>query len=181
MNYTEFADHRLWYDGDVTVDADKLTDVLLKGDVSVSNLFVDKMTKEVEQYNLFSSPAQRIRVKTECKPLSKEWNIPEQYKNLDIEQAIFDRLTKEFDYNEFSLEEQEERMVRVAAELQLYKKKNLYDVLRTIFYIINTLDEKGAVWGVGRGSSVSSYVLYLIGTHDVDSVKYCLDIHDFIS
>ena len=36
------------------------------------------------------------------------------------------------------------------------------------------------VWGVGRGSSVSSYVLFLMGVHKVDSMKYNLDIKDFL-
>jgi len=36
------------------------------------------------------------------------------------------------------------------------------------------------VWGVGRGSSVSSYLLYLIGVHKVDSYKYRLDIKEFL-
>jgi DNA polymerase III alpha subunit len=36
------------------------------------------------------------------------------------------------------------------------------------------------VWGVGRGSSVASYVLYLLGVHKVDSIKYGLDIREFL-
>jgi DNA polymerase III alpha subunit len=36
------------------------------------------------------------------------------------------------------------------------------------------------VWGIGRGSSVSSYVLYVLGVHDVDSYAYDLDIGDFL-
>ena len=47
-------------------------------------------------------------------------------------------------------------------------------------YIIDTLRENNIVWGVGRGSSVSSYMLYLIGVHKVDSIKYNLNINEFI-
>jgi DNA polymerase III alpha subunit len=36
------------------------------------------------------------------------------------------------------------------------------------------------VWGVGRGSSVASYVLFLIGIHKVNSLKYNLDIKEFL-
>jgi DNA polymerase III alpha subunit len=39
---------------------------------------------------------------------------------------------------------------------------------------------KNIVWGVGRGSSCSSYLLYLLGLHEVDVVKYDVDISDFI-
>ena len=72
------------------------------------------------------------------------------------------------------------RMYRVNDELTLYKKLDLLPVLRTIIFVINTLRENSVVWGVGRGSSVSSYVLYLIGAHDVDSIKYDLDVNEFL-
>jgi DNA polymerase III alpha subunit len=36
------------------------------------------------------------------------------------------------------------------------------------------------VWGVGRGSSVASYVLFLIGVHRIDSMKYNLDYKEFL-
>ena len=71
-------------------------------------------------------------------------------------------------------------MYRVNDELTLYKKLDLLPVLRTIIFVINTLRENSVVWGVGRGSSVSSYVLYLIGAHDVDSIKYDLDVNEFL-
>ena len=46
-------------------------------------------------------------------------------------------------------------------------------------YVVDTLRDNNIVWGVGRGSSVSSYVLYLIGIHKIDSVKYALPIDEF--
>ena len=36
------------------------------------------------------------------------------------------------------------------------------------------------IWGVGRGSSVASYVLYLIGIHKIDSMYYDLPINEFL-
>jgi DNA polymerase III alpha subunit len=54
------------------------------------------------------------------------------------------------------------------------------DVLRFLIYMTSTLREEGAWWGVGRGSSVASYALYLIGVHKIDSIKYDLDIREFI-
>jgi DNA polymerase III alpha subunit len=46
-------------------------------------------------------------------------------------------------------------------------------------YIVDTLRKNQIVWGVGRGSSVASYALYLIGVHKIDSVKYDLPIGEF--
>lgn len=96
------------------------------------------------------------------------WYFPEQYKNLDIEKHIKD------------LAETEQQLARVEQELELYKKFNLYTVLRYLVYLIDTMRNNNIVWGVGRGSSVSSYVLFLMGVHKVDSIKYGLDIHEFL-
>jgi DNA polymerase III alpha subunit len=68
---------------------------------------------------------------------------------------------------------------RVSLELELFIKNDMYDVLHVMKYIVDTLRENNVVWGVGRGSSVASYVLYLIGVHKVDSIKYNLPIEEF--
>jgi DNA polymerase III alpha subunit len=68
---------------------------------------------------------------------------------------------------------------RVSLELELFIKNGMYDVLHVMKYIVDTLRENNIVWGVGRGSSVASYVLYLIGVHKVDSIKYNLPIEEF--
>ncbi len=52
-------------------------------------------------------------------------------------------------------------------------------LLKTMKYIVDTLRENNIVWGVGRGSSVASYVLFLLGVHKIDSVKYDLPIEEF--
>jgi DNA polymerase III alpha subunit len=47
-------------------------------------------------------------------------------------------------------------------------------------YLVDTLRKNIIVWGVGRGSSVASYILYLIGVHRIDSLYYDLDIAEFL-
>ena len=69
---------------------------------------------------------------------------------------------------------------RVVEELELYRSRNLYPILRALIYIIDTMRKHKLVWGVGRGSSVASYVLYLLGIHKVDSLKYNLNIKEFL-
>jgi DNA polymerase III alpha subunit len=46
--------------------------------------------------------------------------------------------------------------------------------------MVDTFREEKIVWGVGRGSSVASYVLYLLGVHKVDSLKYNLNVDEFL-
>lgn len=94
------------------------------------------------------------------------WFIPKEYKDMDIEGFLIEHCPKE-NYN------------RLQLELDLYKKHNMIPVLKTMKYIVDTLRSNNIVWGVGRGSSVSSYVLYLIGIHKIDSVKYNLPIDEF--
>ena len=73
-----------------------------------------------------------------------------------------------------------EQTDRVSKELELYIQHGMFDLLYYLKYLVDTMRENKIVWGVGRGSSVASYVLYLIGIHKVDSIKYELDIHEFL-
>ena len=73
-----------------------------------------------------------------------------------------------------------EQTDRVSKELELYIQHGMFDLLYYLKYLVDTMRENKIVWGVGRGSSVSSYVLFLIGIHKVDSLKYGLDISEFL-
>jgi DNA polymerase III alpha subunit len=69
---------------------------------------------------------------------------------------------------------------RVNKEYELFKERELDDVLRFFIYLVDYLRENSIVWGVGRGSSVASYILFLIGVHKIDSMRYSLDIKEFL-
>ncbi|CAB4125990.1 Bacterial DNA polymerase III, alpha subunit [uncultured Caudovirales phage] len=73
-----------------------------------------------------------------------------------------------------------EQTNRVSEELEAFVKHGMYDLLHYLKYMVDTLEENHILWGVGRGSSVASYVLYLIGVHSVDSIKYNLDWQEFL-
>jgi len=73
-----------------------------------------------------------------------------------------------------------EQIDRVNQELELFSQHGMIDLLFYLKYLVDTMREHKIVWGVGRGSSVASYVLFLIGVHKVDSIKYELDIHEFL-
>jgi DNA polymerase III alpha subunit len=68
---------------------------------------------------------------------------------------------------------------RVVEELGLFAKHDMIPMLKTMKYVVDTLRANNIVWGVGRGSSVASYVLFIIGVHKIDSVKYKLPINEF--
>ena len=94
------------------------------------------------------------------------WFIPNKYKQLDIEEFLVTQCP-------------EQNYPRLIEELALFKQNNMIPVLKTMKYVVDTLRDNNIVWGVGRGSSVSSYVLFLIGIHKIDSVKYALPIDEF--
>ena len=107
-------------------------------------------------------------------PWSKEFDIPDHYKQLDVEQYIVNLLLAQ-DTNGF-----EARSLRVQEELEMFRARNLYPILQLLIHIVDTMRKHNIVWGVGRGSSVASYCLYLIGVHQIDSVKYDLPITEFL-
>lgn len=184
-NKTELKDRTLWYDGDSTVPEKEIIRLLSAG-MPVDGLFVKQLTEDIKQYNALVPKEEQIKVKTlGASELSFEWNVPKEYKTLDLIEYIGERLTDELEAHpewiaDELLEPATKRIFRASKEMMMYSNMELYDVLRALIYIINTLRANDIVWGVGRGSSVSSYVLYLIGVHDVDSVEYDLDITDFL-
>lgn len=74
----------------------------------------------------------------------------------------------------------QEQKNRVTEELELFVQHGMFDLLFYLKYLVDIMREHNIVWGVGRGSSVASYVLYLIGVHKIDSLKYNLDIREFL-
>jgi DNA polymerase III alpha subunit len=96
------------------------------------------------------------------------WFMPEEYKTYDIVDYL---------YSQCRTIEQKER---VTEELTLFAQHNFIMVLKYLKYLVDTMRKHNIVWGVGRGSSVASYCLYLLGIHRVDSIKYDLDIHEFL-
>ena len=97
-----------------------------------------------------------------------QWFMPEAYKNLDIAEHII------------GLCQTDAELQRVAQELLLYQERNLFDLLRYLKYLVDLMKENRLIWGVGRGSSVASYVLYLLGVHRINSMYYELDPAEFL-
>jgi len=101
--------------------------------------------------------------------------IPKHYLDIDVEDYIRRLVPNGVDGTDNA-----EISQRVDMELTEYKARNLYPVLRVLIYIIETMRRNNLVWGIGRGSSIASYVLFLLGIHKVNSIKYNLDIKEFL-
>ena len=96
------------------------------------------------------------------------WHMPDKYKQLDIANYIL------------HLCKNDEELQRCGQELLLYQEHNLFDLLRYLHYLVQVMSEHKIIWGVGRGSSVASYVLYLLKVHKIDSLYYDLDPTEFL-
>lgn len=128
---------------------------------AIKQLYADQ--KELQQYlPLDISIEEFDQQNQQC------WHMPNQYKDLDIAAWILQQCKTQ------------EELQRVAEELLLYQERNLFNLLKFLKYLVDTLRANNLVWGVGRGSSVASYVLYLIGVHKINSIYYELDIKEFL-
>lgn len=96
------------------------------------------------------------------------WFMPDEYKQLNIVEYVLNLCTTDIE------------LERVGQELILFQERNLFNLLRYLKYLVDVLREHNIVWGVGRGSSVSSYVLFLIGVHKINSIEYDLPINEFL-
>lgn len=97
-----------------------------------------------------------------------DWFMPKEYYDFPIVDFLQSKCTTE------------EQLARVNQELVLFVNHGMLDLLYYLKYLVDTMRKNNIVWGVGRGSSVASYVLYLLGVHKIDSIKYELDIHEFL-
>ena len=96
------------------------------------------------------------------------WHMPMEYKQLDIADYILCLCTTEAE------------LQRCGEELLLYQERDLFNLLKYLKYLVDIMTENKIIWGVGRGSSVASYVLYKLKVHRIDSMFYNLDVHEFL-
>lgn len=151
-----------------------LFDALYKGQRLSPNLIVE-FTPEVEQLEKVSGfrfvdpfvNDPRCSVEEFDTTMQHNWFMPEEYKNLNIIEWIMFNCPKE-------------NLERAAVELEAFEQRNMLNLLRWLKYFVDTCTKENILWGLGRGSSVASYVLYIIGVHNIDSVKYNLDWQEFL-
>jgi hypothetical protein len=98
----------------------------------------------------------------------RKWHMPASYAVMDIAAHVL------------SLCQSEAELQRCGQELMLYQERGLFDLLRYLTYLVDVMREHHVIWGVGRGSSVASYVLYLLGVHRINSMFYDLDVTEFL-
>ena len=105
--------------------------------------------------------------------LANTWIVPDEYANMDIDVYLTKQLAqRKLDRDVY--------IDRLADELTEYRDRGMIQILVYLVYMIDVCKQNHIVTGIGRGSSVSSLVLYLIGTHYMDPVKYNLSYKEFL-
>lgn len=111
-----------------------------------------------------------------------EWLMPDEYKKLDLREWFMFKISEELGIAVETIHLQGDRVEvqRLEEELEAFHYHNMLDLLRYMIYLVDFMRENNIVWGVGRGSSVASYVLYLIGVHRINPIQYHLDWREFL-
>jgi DNA polymerase III alpha subunit len=167
--------------GQAHCEADELCDLLYKNpELDLGLFYVDdpidynnsvtKLYADFPKLQVYfqSDYKEEIPVELFDQAQQSNWHMPNEYKELDIAQHILD------------LCKTEPELQRVGEELLLYQERDLFNLLRYLKYFVDTMRANNIVWGLGRGSSVASYVLYLLGVHKINSLYYDLPIEEFL-
>jgi DNA polymerase III alpha subunit len=135
----------------------------LVNDIDVDTINAITETELVKQYIEPNASVEEFDRQNQA-----NWYMSNEYKELDIAEYIL------------SLCNTQEELQRCGEELLMYQDRNLFDLLKYLTYLVDTMKENNVIWGVGRGSSVSSYVLYKLGIHRIDSMYYNLEVNEFL-
>jgi DNA polymerase III alpha subunit len=158
--------------GELVFSESDIIDLLMNNGTIPDNLIVSNVEIAKDQLDhapTFTNPSnESMSVEQFDQQNQKNWFMPDEYKNLDIAEYVL------------SLCNNDQELQRVGHELLLYQERDLFNLLRYLKYLVDTMKQNGIIWGVGRGSSVASYVLYLLGVHRINSIYYDLDPEEFL-
>ena len=164
--------------GEMIFNEDDVCDLLMQGrnPASLNRMLVDSsvniehMVDFVDRMPEFIKHAgdPNVRMNVFDQQAQARWHMPEEYKTLDIAEYILGLCTTEAE------------LQRVGKELLLYQERDLFNLLRYLKYLVDVMTTNKVIWGVGRGSSVASYVLYKLGVHRIDSMFYKLEPEEFL-
>ena len=163
--------------GRAVIGASDLVDTLLAGN-QVGEIFTTeaeaKTYNQARQVNYSDLPEVTEPPKLDVTPEEwhrqnqQTWLMPKEYAEMDIARWVLQSC------------DEEAELQRCATELLEFDRRGQLPLLCYLKYLVDTLRENQVVWGLGRGSSTASYVLYKIGVHKVDSLYYDLPFDEFM-
>jgi hypothetical protein len=162
--------------GELVYTEDDVCDLIMKGHTpaELSGMIVDSavdltyLTELLDPVPLWTHEQEHVNPAEFHAQQQAVWHMPEQYQSMDIAAHVLGLCSTEAE------------LQRCGKELLLYQERDLFDLLRFMVYMVDTMTEHRIIWGVGRGSSVASYVLYKLQVHQIDSMYYNLDVEEFL-
>lgn len=164
--------------GQAILSSDNLRELLLQGkNIGHLNVIFDEEIERFQKYQstllnetviFLGEPKEELTFDEFHEKCAEEWVFPAIYQQIDVKQWLLDKCKTQ------------QEISRVQEEYILYEERDLIMLLRLFIFLVDYMRKNNFIWGVGRGSSVSSYILYLIGVHRVDSIKYGLDIKEYL-
>ena len=162
--------------GQIILTENDLCDLYMRDPTRIiKNCLVDK---QINLYSIFLSEenlpilVEYVDTKLSLEEFDElnqsEWQMPQEYYEIDIAKWVLDQCKTE------------EELQRAGDELLKFHDRNMFSLLKYLKYLVDTMRRNNIVWGVGRGSSVASFVLYLIGIHRINSLYYQLSIDEFL-
>lgn len=177
MIRTELIKHINDY-GDVELSPDLAFEYILHGE-NISGARI-KSSDEIDLYDSVLKRIQRDQFpmllnekkytkdpEKYLKIRSKTWNVPSEYMNMDIVSYLIEKCSNK------------EEKDRVTLELLEFEKRKEINILRVMVFVVDQFRKNNVLWGIGRGSSVSSFCLYLIGINKINPLKYDIPYTDF--
>jgi len=143
-------------------------DIKIKKVLCEKSISFDSVLELTDYPKITTYEPQSIDVETFDRNNQNNWLMPAEYKDLDIAQYILDQCKTDSE------------LQRAGQELLLFQERDMFDLLKYLKYLVDTMRKHNVVWGVGRGSSVASFVLYLLGVHKINSLYYDLSIDEFL-
>ena len=144
------------------------TEISLKNVLTTGNIDLTTLELKTTPHLIVYKTKEDLSIEEFDSSNKENWYIPDEYKNFDIAKFVLDKCKNE------------EELQRAGEELLLYQERDMFMLLRYLKYFVDTMRKNKIVWGVGRGSSVSSFVLYLIEVHRINSLYYDLSIDEFL-
>ena len=168
---TKINDH-----GDVIFSEEDVIELLYTDpEFDISKLYfndIDKYSKSLKELGIDLPVINTLPKRQKPEIFDAEncdkWHMPDKYYQINVLQWLLDKC------------QNDEEKMRVQMEYDLFEKKNFIRVLQFLIYFVDTLRANNIVWGVGRGSSVASFCLFLIGVHKINPMLYNLDITEFL-
>jgi hypothetical protein len=133
-------------------------------DVETAALMLDNVPRLIA-YNDLMETIPTAEFDHDCQ---SRWYMSDQYQTMDIAEHVL------------SLCDTDAELQRCGEELLLFQERDLFNLLRYLKYLVDVMTQNHLIWGVGRGSSTASFVLYKLGVHQINSMYYDLDPAEFL-